>query len=161
MIRLAVYLHLIRSFLSMTAFLKAVIPAKANASRVPSSDTAKRSRITCHAFSPGIIQIFEVSIQPDSLFPVYNTTSSIDSALGGPASCCLTETGLTSAIHINFFVWSVWIRSHSFDTSRTIVSPIRTLAEPSALPRIPTSPRHLCLQTVHVHPISDHYLLIL
>ena len=87
----------------IVALRKAAIPAKANASnRLPSSETANKSRITCHAFSPGMIQRSEVSIHPDSLIPRSTTRlSSIDSALGGPASCCLPATGLTSAMHIN------------------------------------------------------------
>ena len=86
-----------------TAVLRAAIPAKAKASnRLPSSETANRSRMTCHAFSPGMMHKSSTSIHPDSLIPLSTTLpSSIDSGLGGPASQLRPATGLTSALHIN------------------------------------------------------------
>ena len=50
----------------ITAVLRAAMPAKAKASkRLPSSETANKSRMTCHAFSPGMIQRPSTSMHPD------------------------------------------------------------------------------------------------
>ena len=65
------------------AEFNAAIPAKAKASnRLPSSEIANRSRMTCQAFSPGIMQRLSTSMHPDSRIPLSTTRpSSIDSGL--------------------------------------------------------------------------------
>ena len=134
------------------------MPASAKASnRLPSSEIANRSRITCQAFSPGMMQRASTSMHPDSLIPLSTTrASSIDSGLGGPASQCRPATGLISAEHIKppwlgrsgygFITWNL-------TPAKTMVSPILTLAEPSALGRTEISasmlrPSQRCLPSM-------------
>ena len=75
-------------------------------------------------------------MQPDSRIPLSTTRpNSIDSALGGPASQLRPATGLTSALHIKppslgrsgygVIIWNL-------TPAKTMVSPILTLADPSA-----------------------------